>query len=52
MTCVSANLVHATICSTCKEECIKETRERETKLRAKVRVYRKHLTRKLTTTQA
>ena len=42
-TCDSLNLIYVIICDTCKKEYIRETGEGKTKLRDRVRVYRKHI---------
>ena len=39
----SFNLIYVVICDTCKEEYIEETGEGKTKLRERVRVYRRHI---------
>ena len=42
-TCNSFNLIYVVICETCKEEYIGETWQGKTKLRDRVRVYRKYI---------
>ena len=43
MTCESSDLIYVVICSTCNEEYIGETGERQTRVRDRVQVYQKHI---------
>ena len=43
MRCDSRNLIYKVICLTCKEESIGETRNGDSKLRDRIRIYRQHI---------